>query len=106
MNNLKRFRNNQKHSMVILPAEDYEELKESSKLTREIYNLLVGSSSQNAALKEYISEKEAKKLLGKGTTWFWNQRNSGKLAFKKLGATVYYKSSDILNLLNSDSDDE
>lgn len=49
---------------------------------------------------DYISEAEAKKLLNKKTTWFWNMRKSELLPFSKIGNTVYYKKQDILELLN------
>ncbi|MDG1724827.1 MAG: hypothetical protein P8I11_03980 [Bacteroidia bacterium] len=52
------------------------------------------------SVNDYISEREAKKLLTRGTTWFWEQRKKG-LPFFKLGAEVYYKKSDLLILMKS-----
>jgi hypothetical protein len=52
------------------------------------------------SVDDYISEREAKKLLTRGTTWFWEQRKKG-LPFFKLGAEVYYKKSDLLILMKS-----
>ena len=46
---------------------------------------------------DYVSERDAKKMLQRGTTWFWEKRNQG-LPFFKLGAEVYYKISDLLTL--------
>ena len=37
------------------------------------------------SVNDYISERDAKKLLARGTTWFWEQRKMG-LPFFKLGA--------------------
>ncbi len=59
-----------------------------------------GVSADSKNLGEYISETEAKKLLNKKTTWFWNMRKSELLPFSKIGNTVYYKKQDILELLN------
>ena len=50
------------------------------------------------SVDDFIPEREAKKLLTRGTTWFWEQRKNG-LPFSKLGAEVYYKKSDLLKLL-------
>ena len=52
------------------------------------------------SVNDYISEREAKKMLTRGTTWFWEQRKKG-LPFFKLGAEVYYKKSDLLILMKS-----
>ena len=52
------------------------------------------------SVDDYISEREAKKLLTRGTTWFWEQRKKGLPSYK-LGAEVYYKKSDLLILMKS-----
>ena len=49
---------------------------------------------------DYVSERDAKKMLKRGTTWFWEKRNQG-LPFFKLGAEVYYKISDLLTLFQN-----
>jgi hypothetical protein len=49
---------------------------------------------------DYISEAQAKKLLKKGTTWFWNKRTSGELPFTKVGNTIYYSKADIQKLFD------
>ena len=48
---------------------------------------------------DYVSELEAKKLLGRGTTWFWERRRSGELPYTKLGGQVYYLKSDMIKYL-------
>jgi len=98
MNNSKEIRNNLKNSMVILPAQDYEFIKDT---VVELRSLLEnGYSKSSTCLDEYISEKDAKVEFNRKTTWFWNQRNNGKLSYKKLGGTVYYLKQDLLNLLS------
>ena len=49
---------------------------------------------------DYVSERDAKKMLQRGTTWFWEKRNQG-LPWFKLGAEVYYKRSDLLSLFQN-----
>ena len=50
---------------------------------------------QNSSfVEDYISEADAKEMLGRGTTWFWEQRRAG-LHFYKLGGAVFYKLSDL-----------
>ena len=56
------------------------------------------SENKLESVDDFIPEREAKKLLTRGTTWFWEQRKNG-LPFSKLGAEVYYKKSDLLKLL-------
>jgi len=46
----------------------------------------------------YISESEAKKLLGRGTTLFWQLKKRG-FPYSKLGGTVYYNINELLKLL-------
>ena len=62
----------------------------------DIDKKLIYQSSVNV----YISERDAKKLLKRGTTWFWNQRQKG-LPFFKLGGEVYYKKSDLTLLMKT-----
>jgi hypothetical protein len=49
---------------------------------------------------DYISETQAKKLLKKRTTWFWNKRTSKELPFTKVGNTIYYSKADIERLFD------
>ena len=51
-------------------------------------------------VNDYVSERDAKEMLKRGTTWFWEKRNQG-LPFFKLGAEVYYKRSDLLTLIQN-----
>jgi len=51
--------------------------------------------------KEFISERNAKKILDKGTTWFWSRRKTG-LPFYKLGGEVYYKMVDLNRLFENE----
>jgi len=78
-----------------------DELKTLHQKIEEIHQVITdGASTKSQCLSEYISEKDAKTEFNRKTTWFWNQRNCGKLLFKKLGGTVYYLKEDLLNLLS------
>ena len=52
---------------------------------------------------DYVSELEAKKLLGRGTTWFWERRTSGELPYTKLGGQVFYLMKDLVKYLEDRS---
>src|SRR5687768_11471532 len=49
----------------------------------------------------YIPEEDAKELLDRKTTWFWQMRSSGKLAFTKVGNRIFYAKADIQKLLDN-----
>ena len=55
------------------------------------------------SVNDYVSELEAKKLLLRGTTWFWERRRSGELPYTKLGGQVYYLKSDLVKYLEDRS---
>jgi hypothetical protein len=47
------------------------------------------------SLSDFISESQAKKLLTRGTTWFWNLRKEG-FPSTKLGGENYYDKKDLI----------
>jgi hypothetical protein len=51
-------------------------------------------------VNDYVSERDAKEMLKRGTTWFWEKRNQG-LPWFRLGVEVYYKRSDLLSLFQN-----
>ncbi len=65
----------------------------------QILDIIQNRDQQRATLGKYVSEHEAKKLLGKSTTWLWEQRTKGKLPSSKVGATNYYRLEDIEKLI-------
>ena len=84
---------------VVIPISQLNEIQEKlnfilAHLKKEIGN------SQNSVLADYLSESEAKRQLGKGTTWFWNMRETKQLQPYKIGNKVYYKKVDLQKLLN------
>ena len=47
---------------------------------------------------DYITEKEARVIFQRRSTWFWQMRKEGKLPFSKVGKTIYYSKVDIKTL--------
>ncbi|WP_114436752.1 helix-turn-helix domain-containing protein [Marinilabilia salmonicolor] len=87
-------------NLVFMPAEEYENIV---KMTQEIHSHLLIRKTSSNVLNDFITEREAMKEFRRKTTWFWNQRRSGKLPFKKVGSRVYYRKSDLLDLLNKNA---
>jgi uncharacterized iron-regulated protein len=75
-----------------------KEIKEIYKKLDKVMSLLE-SRNQNS-LDDFISESDAKKLLTRGTTWFWTLRKQG-LPYTRLGNQVYYKKKDLYAYLDS-----
>ena len=53
---------------------------------------------QKTQLEDYISEYEARKILNRSTTWFWELRKSG-FPYSKLRGEIYYRKSDFVDYL-------
>jgi hypothetical protein len=83
---------------VIVPYDRMEELLQR---LCSIEKSLHQNKSNSGGLGDYISEHEAKKILAKQTTWFWNKRLSGELTGKKAGNTWSYKQNDILKFIEN-----
>ena len=56
-----------------------------------------GTSVQTVG--DYVTEDQAKKLLGKKTTWFYYQRRDGYLKSYKVGQKNFYKLSELEKLI-------
>ncbi len=78
-------------------------LKNIEECQKKILNFLEteGNSSAIPSIGDYIPETEAKKLLGRKTTWFWQMRTNGKIPFAKVGNKVFYQKNDIIKLLEN-----
>jgi len=86
-------------SFVIVPYDRMEELMlKVDKLTAAV---LKSEQSDKGPLGDRIPENEAKELLNKGSTWFWNKRKSGELNGRKFGNKWYYSRSEIQNLIEN-----
>ena len=60
-------------------------------------------ATPNDCIGEYITEDEAKRQLGRKTTWFWSMRTTGQLPFSKIGKKIFYLKSDIKKLIEMNS---
>jgi len=89
----------QKLKFVLIPFEDIEEFK--AKVNSIFEKVCIHESEKNETLGDFITEKEAKAILSKGTTWFWNRRKSNELIGKKAGNTWYYQRSEIIKYIEN-----
>ena len=84
--------------LVIVP---YEKLEDLMQKVDKISQAIVQARPEKNALGDFISEKQAKEILSKGTTWFWNKRKSGELTGRKAGNQWYYRKSDIQRFIEN-----
>lgn len=87
---------------VIIPKQQLDSIQKNQE---QILQILLSKFShkipeENLVQGKYVPEAKAKLLLGKGTTWFWQMRKDGLLAYKKVGNTIYYSVEAIENLFN------
>ena len=85
-------------NLVLVPIEMLDEIKQ---LISDLKSNKNESTEKPQVLGEFIAEKDARKLLGRKTTWFYEMRRSGKLRFSKIGSKVYYNVNDIHQLINN-----
>jgi len=91
------------NQMVLVPQQLLTEVCETQRRILEVIEQLSekGKKPTKLIAEKYITEATAKTMLGKGTTWFWQMRKSGKLQFKKLGSSIYYDIDTIRNLIEN-----
>jgi len=88
----------QNDSFILIPKSLVETLMENQ---QKILAILEGNGiGKTKTIGDYISEEEAKDILGRKTTWFWSMRKKGRLSFTKIGNRIFYTKKDILKLLN------
>lgn len=85
------------NQMMVLVNQSHLDRLETK--LEQILDAIHNRDQQQATLDKYVSEQEAKKLLGKSTTWLWEQRTKGKLPSSKVGSTNYYRIEDIEALI-------
>lgn len=76
---------------VMIPKEEFEEMRNG---IRELLG------REKASSGDYISEQQAKLVLGRKTTWFWQMRVKGRIGFSKIGNKIFYAKKDIEIFLN------
>ena len=88
-------------SYLLVPREFLESISENQKRIIALLEQKNGHSGNS--IGNYIPESEAKKLLGKKTTWFWKMRSSGQLLYYKVGNKVFYNMNDIIKLVSQNA---
>ncbi len=91
-------KDSQDDGFFIIPKKEFQKINEALSLILEKVSTQPGSKiSQHS---EYVEEKDAKEIIKKKATWFWQMRTSGKLQFSKVGHKNYYKLSDLKKILD------
>ena len=85
-----------KQMLSIVPDSFLEKLNEKQD---QIIDLL--KSTEHLNQNEFLTEKAARELLQKKTTWFWQMRKDGLLPFRKIGKSIYYSKKEINQLLET-----
>lgn len=79
----------------------FDKMDELLQKINTISDAVMNNKPERGGLGDIITEKEAKEMLSKGTTWFWNKRQSGELTGRKAGNNWYYKRSDIFKFIEN-----
>jgi hypothetical protein len=82
-----------KQKLSLVSSEVLDEIKNT-----QLKILSLFEASQKDDLADYITESQAKELLKKKATWFWQMRKSGQLQYSKIGKAIYYSKNDIVKL--------
>ncbi len=90
-------KNQNENLYVLVSSEKLDKILESIEYIKQ---KVTKDNIKNNSLGDYISEKEAKSLLSKGTTWFWNKRKTGDLRGRKAGNKWYYKKQEIIKFID------
>ena len=73
--------------------------KHYNELADKLDKLLKRAGNGPEGLGDWIPEKRAKELLGKGTTTLWEMRQKGYLTHSRINGSVYYSKKGIVDLL-------
>lgn len=84
---------------LIIPKAWLQEISEKQNKIISLLEKIDGYDDANC-IGDYISEEEAKRQVGRKTTWFWSMRTTGQLPFSKTGKKIFYLKSDIKKLLD------
>lgn len=82
-------------NLGLVPQKFLQELQE--KLDKI---LALQDAAQSGKIPGYVGEEEAQKMLGRGTTWLWEQRSEGRLHYSKIGSRNFYALEDIKKFLD------
>lgn len=84
-----------KELLTIIPETFLKEIKENQE---KIIDLLNNKENRK---KGFVTEKEARLLFNRKSTWFWQMRKNGILPFSKIGKSIYYSVNDIDALIEN-----
>jgi hypothetical protein len=58
----------------------------------EMQNTILSALEKGAPAvdDEFITEKRAKEMFQRKSTWFWKMRKEGLLPYSKIGKSIYY----------------
>lgn len=74
---------NMKETLLLIPEEFLKSLTEKQDKIIALLNNQNGSPAT-----DFITEKEAKEIFKRKSTWFWQMRKSGILPFIKIGINL------------------
>ena len=90
-------------NLVLVPVQMLDEIKQ---LLNELKLQQTREVESTEVLGDFVSEREARKIIGRRTTWFYEQRRSGKLPYSKVGSKVFYSIKDIHSLISKNHDED
>lgn len=76
------------NTFTLVPEDFLKEIKSN----QEKIIALISKEDQSS---DYITEKQAREIFKRKSTWFWQMRKQHLLPFTKIGKTIYYSKSDI-----------
>jgi len=85
-----------KQNLTIVSEDFLEQIKVKQD---KILSLL--NDGKQVSQSEFITESQAKEILQKKSTWFWQMRKNGLLPFRKIGKSIYYSKTEINQLLEN-----
>jgi len=87
-------------NLVIIPAKELKAILDNqNKILKLLENISIDKTQKKYEFN-YLKEEDAKKILGKKSTWFWKQRTEGKLSYSKIGNSIFYKRTEIEKLFD------
>ena len=85
-----------KESILFIPEEFMKEISQKQDKIIELLN-----DRNEKSTTDFITEKEAKDIFKRKSTWFWQMRKTGILPFSKIGKSIYYSVSDLKSVMEN-----
>lgn len=85
-----------KGELIITLSEE-----QHKRLLEDIRSIIKEELSDKVDNENWLRTRDVKDFLGCSDGHLVNLRVTGKLQYSKINGTIYYKKSDILNMLNS-----